>query len=59
MSDDHHIWNEFLEARAKAIVWMNKHHGDSDRKIANVLSMDEEQVRLIRVYQTNLEKAND
>lgn len=42
-----HPWGRFLAARADAIDWMHE-EGDSDEKIARVLSMDAQQVTLIR-----------
>jgi hypothetical protein len=43
-----HPWAVFLRARAEVIDWMHD-HGKSDRQIACELSMDPDQVRLIRM----------
>jgi len=42
-----HPWDAFLKARAAAIDWMTA-EGDDDEKIRAALSMDLDQVRLIR-----------
>jgi hypothetical protein len=41
--------DEFLKARYKAIMWMTEECGSTDSEIALALSMDEQQVYLIRV----------
>jgi hypothetical protein len=46
MSD--HPWLAFLHARAEVIDWLHG-RGKSDRQIAVELSMDPDQVRLIRL----------
>ena len=47
-SDTQHPWMDFLEARARCIMWMSK-EGKSDLEIARELSMwDTTQVSLIR-----------
>lgn len=43
-----HPWEIFLSARADAIKWMNEEMNYSDAEIAVALSMDEQQVYLIR-----------
>lgn len=43
-----HPWADFLQARKRAIEWMNK-EGWHDIVIREALSMDEEQIRLIRM----------
>lgn len=45
-----HPWQDFLTARAKAIIWMKYDMHKSDLEISQALSMDEEQVKLIREY---------
>ncbi len=45
-----HPWGEFLNARYNAIIWLRKEFGDNDAQIAKKLSMDEEQVFLIRTH---------
>jgi hypothetical protein len=45
-----HPWDDFLDARVKAILWMKNEQGADDRKIALILSMDEQQVYLIRTH---------
>jgi len=42
-----HPWGNFLNARVKAIKWMKDEFSDSDKEIAEKLSMDETQVFLI------------
>lgn len=42
-----HPWGDFLEVRMHTIQWMRE-RGDDDSQIARALSMDEEQVYLIR-----------
>ena len=42
-----HPFMDFLEARKKCVDWFDK-QGKSDAWIAKQLSMDEEQVKLIR-----------
>ena len=48
-----HPWANFLHARALAIEWL-KDGGNNFEEIAEILSMDEMQVRLI--YMTPVEK---
>lgn len=43
-----HPWADFLNARYNAILWMKEEMGYNDKKIAEMLSMDERQVFLIR-----------
>lgn len=43
-----HPWGDFLKARYYAIHWMRDEQGYSDALIAHKLSMDEQQVYLIR-----------
>ena len=45
-----HPWGEFFNARYNAIIWLRKEFGDNDAQIAKKLSMDEEQVFLIRTH---------
>ena len=45
-----HPWEEFLKARGKAILWMKKEFNRTDKQIAYNLTIDEEQVYLIRTY---------
>ena len=47
---DKHPWQLFLNARAKAIIWLKNEMNQSDVQIACQLSMDEKQVMLIRTY---------
>ncbi len=42
-----HPWQRFLDARADVIDWLKK-EGDTDERIAIQLSMDANQVRMIR-----------
>ncbi len=48
MTNKSHPWGAFLNARFRAILWMQKHMGYNDLEIAKKLSMDEMQVYLIR-----------
>jgi hypothetical protein len=48
-----HPWAEFLDARAKCIMYFRR-NGKTDKQIANDLSMDEEQVYYIAQYQESL-----
>jgi hypothetical protein len=50
---DPHPWQEFLNARARCILWLSKELKESDAEIMFHLSMDETQVRLIRQYVEN------
>lgn len=43
-----HPWSRFLNARYDAIIWMKEEFGYTDKTIAIKLSMDEQQVYLIR-----------
>jgi hypothetical protein len=43
-----HPWGNFLTARFYAILWLKDEFGHSDKQIAEILSMDEMQVYLIR-----------
>ncbi len=43
-----HPWGKFLKARADVIDWLKIEYGYPDDIIAMHLSMDAEQVRLIR-----------
>ncbi len=45
-----HPWGEFLKARVKCILWMKNEMKRDDQTIACDLSMDTEQVRLIREF---------
>lgn len=45
-----HPWGVFLEARKDVILWMSEEKGRDDAGIAEDLSMDSTQVRLIRTY---------
>ena len=45
-----HPWEEFLNARARCILWLSKEMKYDDNHICFQLSMDEIQVRLIREY---------
>jgi hypothetical protein len=45
-----HPWAEFLEARKKTIYWMREEMNRDAKEIAIALSMDEEQVYLIRTF---------
>lgn len=42
-----HPWGKFLYARSEVIMWMKNEMKRSDAEIADALSMDEMQVRLI------------
>lgn len=42
-----HPWDEFLKWRFKAMIWVKNEFGYSNKKIAEVFSMDEMQVYLI------------
>lgn len=46
-----HPWGEFLSARVKVIVWLSEEMGKTDLQITESLSMDEEQVLLIRTHE--------
>jgi hypothetical protein len=46
-----HPWEEFLNARKRAINWMHEQQKYSDKEIVFCLSMDEKQVYLIRTYE--------
>lgn len=50
-----HPWSSFLEARGDAIFWLYE-MGYDDLQIAVTLSMDKEQVYLIRTNRLNREK---
>ena len=50
-----HPWEDFLNARARCILWLSKEMKYDDNNIRFQLSMDETQVRLIREY---IEKEN-
>lgn len=50
-----HPWGVFLDARLKAIYWLES-RGYDDLQIAVTLSMDETQVYRIRTSPINLEK---
>jgi len=45
-----HPWEDFLNARARCILWLSKEMEYEDKYICFQLSMDETQVRLIRQY---------
>ena len=45
-----HPWAQFLYARGQCIVWMKNQFLRSDEEIAQFLSMDEIQVKLIRMH---------
>ncbi len=45
-----HPWEEFLNARARCILWLSQEMKLNDKNICFQLSMDETQVRLIREY---------
>lgn len=49
MSEDEHPWNDFLEARKRAIVWLYE-NGHTDEDIAEALSISESRVYTIRAY---------
>ena len=49
-NENSHPWGNFLDARVQAILWMKNEQGCDDRKIALTLSMDEQQVYLIRTH---------
>ena len=51
-----HPWGEFLKIRVKVIHWMHQEMGYDDERIAYALSMDTEQVYLIRNLNPNGEK---
>lgn len=42
-----HPWEEFLNARAAALIWMRDEMKKSNEEIAHLMSMDAEQVKLI------------
>lgn len=42
-----HVWLHFLHARLHAMLWMRHTYGRTDEYIANTLSMDPIQVKLI------------
>ena len=48
-------WMTYLEARYAMIMWLSK-QGENDEKIAETLSMDEKQVRMIRIDPFNKRK---
>ena len=50
-----HPWAEFLDARAKCIIYFRR-NGKNDKQIASDLSMDEEQVYHISKYQEGLKR---
>lgn len=52
---NNHPWEDFLDERARVIVWMSHIMKYSDKEILYHLVMDETQVRLIREY---MEKEN-
>ena len=45
-----HPWGDFLEARRRAILWLHYERGQDDAEVARTLSMDTNQVYLIRTY---------
>jgi hypothetical protein len=49
-----HPWQNFLHARKLAIEWLIEEYGEDYEKIANALSMDATQVKLI--HMTDVEK---
>ena len=53
MNDKKHPWGEFLDARAKCIMYFRR-NGKTDKQIANDLSMNEEQVYHIAKWQERL-----
>jgi hypothetical protein len=42
-----HPWEEFLNARAAVLIWMRDEKKNSNEEIAQMMSMDAEQVKLI------------
>lgn len=50
-----HPWDNFLKARSKAIFFFRE-IGYNDKKIAETLSMDEEQVYSIRTHPLNIKE---
>lgn len=46
-----HSWGGFLSERGKVIIWLSEALGKTDLQIAESLSMDEEQVLLIRTHE--------
>ena len=52
-----HPWGDFLRVRCDVIDWLYQEMGRSDEKIAHVLSMDPEQVMLIRTRDRSLAAA--
>lgn len=54
--DTIHPWQEFLDARAKAIIWMSEEMRFYDKNIAANISLDEEQVCSIRKYLQSIHK---
>jgi hypothetical protein len=51
--DKPHPWGEFLKVRLDVIFWMREEMKRTDSEIADQLSMDEEQVYLIRTNPSN------
>jgi hypothetical protein len=51
--NEKHPWQDFLDARCRAIFWMKNEMNRDDKKIAADLSMDEHQVYLIRTHPCN------
>ena len=54
-----HPWGVFLSARANCIDWLKDHQKRNDEQIAYDLSMDSEQVYLIRTRNRNLENMEE
>ena len=48
-------WNEFLDARYQAILWLEKNN-NSYQEIAMSLSMDEEQIKAIKKSMAGMKK---
>jgi hypothetical protein len=45
-----HPWGKFLEVRKEVIKWMTDEMGRDNAEIAHALSMDEQQVYLIKKH---------
>jgi hypothetical protein len=54
MENERHPWQVFLNARKLCIHWLHENGLNDDLKIAEILSMDEMQVYLIRTWDQNL-----
>ncbi len=51
-----HPWEEFLNARLKVIFWLKEERDYDDETIAYTLSVDSQQVYLIRTHPLNQPK---